>query len=403
MLRLGIAGLGIAAQQVLPGFDAMADVVSVAAVADVRADALREVQSRRPGVLAFDSVEAMCASPDIDAVWVATPNQLHARHAVCAAENGKHIVCEKPMATSIDECNQIVAAVERHGVKYVQGHSKAYQEPLAIMRRVIDGGSIGRPTQISTWNYNDWLLRPSIEGERRTENGTGPVFRQGPHQIDIVRFLAGVPMRSVRAVTGRWEVGYPETESNFSALFMFENGLAATVVFNAQGYFDAAEMTWGFGEGGYRMLNADSVYPRERRTSAMTINEKQGYLRAGDPYGRGWGGGEDRASLPRQPFFGLTIVSCERGLVRQSPDGVYVYDANGRREVSCVQPVKRGESEVRELIASIAENRAPVLDAYWGRATLEACVAMLESSKQQREIELLYQAVLPNHHSEATV
>jgi phthalate 4,5-cis-dihydrodiol dehydrogenase len=379
--------------------ESMTDEVRITAVADIRPEALRDFTATRPSVRTFERVEDMCASPDVDVVWVSTPNQFHASNAVCAARNGKHVVCEKPMATSVAECNEIVAAVEANGVKYVQGHSKVYQESLQTMRRVIASGELGRPTQINTWNYNDWLLRPALPAERDTASGTGPVYRQGPHQVDIIRYLAGSRATSVRAVTGRWEAGFEATESNFSALVMFEDDLAATLSFNAQGYFDASDLTWGLSEGGYRMLNADSVLPRQRRTPIATPDEKQGYLKKGDPYGRGAMGGEDRKAVRKQQFFGLTIVSCERGVVRQSPDGVYVYDAGGRREIGCSSNASRGAAELRELIAALAENRQPLLDANWGRATLEVCVAILESSRTKREIELQYQAEIAHASS----
>jgi phthalate 4,5-cis-dihydrodiol dehydrogenase len=390
VLRLGIAGIGIAAEQVLPNIGSIADTVRLTAVADIRPDALRAFGSRHPGAQLFDSVEALCASDAVDVVWVSTPNEFHARHAVIAANNGKHVVCEKPMATTIDECNEIVAAIDANGVKYVQGHSKIYYAVLRQMRDVIKSGELGRVTQINTWNFNDWLIRPRTEAEERTDLGTGPVFRQGPHQVDIVRYLTGSPVTNVHAVTARHEVGSPHTESDYTALLTFEDGAAATLVFNAQGYFDIAELTWGLGESGYRMLNADSVRPAERR-APMSAQDKFRFQLEGDPYGRGNAGAEDRQSTRRQPFFGLTIVQCERGTLRQSPDGVYVYDCNGRRELACGSGYKRGAAELMELADSLAEDRQPFLDAAWGRATLEVCVAILESSSLRRDVELQYQ------------
>lgn len=390
MLRLGIAGIGIAAEQVLPNVGSIGDIVRLTAVADIRGEALRAFGSRRPDVQLFDSVAALCASDAVDVVWISTPNEFHAQHAVLAASHGKHVVCEKPMATSVEECNAIVAAVEANGVKYVQGHSKIYYSALRRMREVIKGGSLGRVTQINTWNFNDWLVRPRTPAEENTELGTGPVFRQGPHQVDIVRYLAGSPVATVRAVTARNEAASPHTESDYTALLTFEDGAAATLIFNAQGYFDVSELTWGIGESGFRMLNAESVLPLERRPP-MTAEEKFRFQLEGDPYGRGAAGAEDRKALRRQPFFGITIVQCERGTVRQSPDGVYVYDREGRRELACGAGYKRGAAELMELADALNEGREPFLDAAWGRATLEVCVAILESGAQRRELSLRYQ------------
>jgi predicted dehydrogenase len=92
VLRLGIAGIGIAAEQVLPNIGSIADTVRLTAVADVRADALQAFGTRHPGVALFDSVEALCACDDVDVLWIATPNQFHAEHAVLAANHAKHVV-----------------------------------------------------------------------------------------------------------------------------------------------------------------------------------------------------------------------------------------------------------------------------------------------------------------------
>lgn len=98
-LRVGIAGLGGAARQVLPSFEHMPGV-ELTAVADVRPKALEDFASL--GVKTFASADAMCDSSDVDAVWTSTPNDLHMEHVSRAANNGKHVICEKPMALNLE-------------------------------------------------------------------------------------------------------------------------------------------------------------------------------------------------------------------------------------------------------------------------------------------------------------
>jgi phthalate 4,5-cis-dihydrodiol dehydrogenase len=184
-LRLGIAGVGIAATQVLPHIGKIADKVVLTAIADWRPEACAAMAETYPGIKTFDSVEKLCKSNDVDVVWVSTPNEYHAEHAVLAAEGGKHIVCEKPMAVTLEECNAIIAAAEANKVRYVQGHSKIYYEPLRRMRAVIKSGRIGRVTQINSWNYNDWLIRPGAAPDRhralsRGRQGDEPACRDRP-------------------------------------------------------------------------------------------------------------------------------------------------------------------------------------------------------------------------------
>jgi phthalate 4,5-cis-dihydrodiol dehydrogenase len=390
-LRLGIAGTGIAALQVLPHLATLGGKVELAALADVRR-ANMDFFCERYGraVPMYDSVEAMCASPEVDAVWVASPNSLHAEHTIAAARHGKHVICEKPMAVRLDDCAAMVEAVERHGIKFVQGHSKAYDTPIRKMREIVDSGDLGRVIHIQTWNWNDWLLRALVHSEVDTAQGSGVVFRQGPHQADIVRFLGGGMVRSVRAVAGRCDPDFPDGEGNYTAFLEFDGGAAATLVFDGYGYFDAAELTWGIGESGKRMRNPDSVAPRARPGGPISAEAKYAMVRAGNPYGYGPGGGVDESSPRRNPFFGLTVVSCERGVLRQHPDGIYVYGAQGRREIP-VEAHRGRTSELLELYEAVTMNRPTLLDARWGMASTEVCLAILQSSRERREILLHHQ------------
>ena len=247
ILNLGIAGLGNAGHAVLRDLK-QTPAIALGAVADVRKDALESFREKN-GVVTFDSVEAMCQSRNIDAVWIATPNEFHAEHAIAAAVNGKHIVCEKPMALSLEECDRMNAAAAESGVKLLM-HSKAGDPPVVKMREVVASGRLGRLIQINSWNYKGWLKTARLPSEVDTSKGGGVVYRQGAHQIDIVRCIGGGTVKSVRAITGKWHPSF-ETEGNYTAFLEFEDGTPATLVFNGYGGFDITELTWGIGEGGY--------------------------------------------------------------------------------------------------------------------------------------------------------
>src|SRR5918999_2456284 len=101
MLRLGMAGLGVASTQILPSI-LLLPFIKITAACDLRIDALQKFRQTYQGET-YTSVEELCASPNVDVVYIATPNQLHAQHAITAAEHKKHIIVEKPMAISIAE------------------------------------------------------------------------------------------------------------------------------------------------------------------------------------------------------------------------------------------------------------------------------------------------------------
>ena len=82
--------------------------------------------------------------PAVEVVYIATPHQFHAPHAVLAAEHGKHIILEKPMALTLAECDTIIAAVERHKVHLIVGHTHAFDPAVRLMREIIARGELGR-------------------------------------------------------------------------------------------------------------------------------------------------------------------------------------------------------------------------------------------------------------------
>jgi phthalate 4,5-cis-dihydrodiol dehydrogenase len=187
----------------------------------------------------------------------------------------------------------------------------------------------------------------------------------------------------VRAFTGAWQP-HLNTEGNYTALIEFEDGTPATLVFNGYGYFNITDLTWGIGEGG-RKIEAiyDSWQPPTGPVDAATL-----YGVGGRP--RRTGSSPERY----QPIFGLTIVSCERGDIRQSPNGLFVYSQEGCEEILCPPYEDRG-AELRELAAAVTEGRRAFPDGRWGRATLEVILAILRSSQARRAIEMTRQVSAP--------
>lgn len=388
VLRVGLAGLGSVARTILGSVDSI-EGVKLTAVADIRQEPLDAARGKY-GVETFDSVEAMCESPDVDAVWVCTPNLFHSEHTIIAAEHGKHVICEKPMAVTLEQAQAMVDSVDRNGVRYVQGHSKIFDPPIRRMREVVSSGELGRLIQLSTWEYKPWISgQPRLGSEVDSSMGGGVLYRQGPHQTDIVRGIAGGMVKSVRAVAGRWNPSFPLAEGDYTAFLEFEDGVAATMMFNGYGYFDITELTWGIGEGGQRR-DIDIPVPFERYDDFVEADAK--YAFAGKRAEREEA--ERLSGRRNQPFFGLTIASCERGDIRQSPDGLYIYDENGRREIT-FDNRGQGRGELTELRDAIREERPTFPDARWGMASLEVILGILQSSDERREVTMSLQTPVP--------
>lgn len=376
-LKIAVAGLGRAFSLMVPAFTLDPRVAMVAG-ADPRPEARSKFEADF-AARAFGSVEELVAQPGVDVIYVATPHQFHAAHARAAAAAGKHVLVEKPMALSLEECRSMIAAARKAGVQLIVGHSHSFDAPILHARRLIESGRFGRVRMISALNYTDFLYRPRRPEELDSASGGGAVFNQAAHQVDMVRLLAGARVKAVHALTGAWDPARP-TEGAYSCQLKFEDGCFATLVYSGYAHFDSDELAGWIGEMGTR--KDPSSYGAARR--ALTGNEVS--LKASRNYGG------PAFSMPAaqeaHQHFGELIVSCERADLRPMPTGVMVYgDAARRLEPLAPPRVPRAEV-IDELCAAVVEGRVPLHGGEWAMQTLEVCLAMLRSSREQREIAL---------------
>src|SRR6185503_5470616 len=165
----------------------------------------------------------------------------------CAAK--KHVLTEKPMAIRVEQAQAMVTDAERAGVVLQVGHSHSYDLPIARMAEIAASGRLGRVRMIHTWNFTDWMARPRRAAEFDVGQGGGVTYRQGAHQIDILRLIGGGLVKSVRATTFDWH----ESRRSIGAhtiYLNFANGAVATAVYNGYGHFSGAELIGGIGEWG---------------------------------------------------------------------------------------------------------------------------------------------------------
>jgi phthalate 4,5-cis-dihydrodiol dehydrogenase len=380
-IGIGVAGLGRAFSFMAASFAADARLRLVAA-ADPRPEALQRFRSDFSGTT-HASVEQLCADPQVDAVYVATPHQFHAEHVRLAASHGKHVLVEKPMALALDECRAMIRAARDAGVRLVVGHSHSFDLPILATRKLIDSAEFGRVRMITALNFTDYLYRPRRPEELDTLKGGGAVFNQAAHQVDVVRMLAGARAISVRASTGAWDPSRP-TEGAYSCLIAFEGGSFATLVYSGYAHFDSDEFMGWIGEMGRR--KDPSAYGAARK--ALASSDEQALKNA-----RNYGGSEFIAPA-RSEFhqhFGPVVVSCDRADLRPLPDRVEICGDTGRRSVALASPGIPRVEVIDELYAAVVEGRQPVHDGEWAAATLEICLAILRSGRESREISLTSQ------------
>ena len=384
--RWGVAGLGRAFTLMLPTF--VADPrVRLCAAADPRAEARARFTADFDAP-AYATVDELCADPAVDVVYVASPHQMHASHAIAAARHGKHVLVEKPMSLSLTDCTRMIDAASAAGVQLVVGHSHGFDAPIARARALIDTHTFGPVRMIHAFYYTDFMYRPRRPEELDTAQGGGAVWNQAAHQVDIVRLLAGGRATSVRALTGNWDAKR-NTEGAYSALLTFEGGSFASLTYNGYGYFDSDEFCDWIGELGMRKSAGNHGVARRALRAAPDAAAEVALKNA-----RNYGGSAYRSAAITDPatqahqHFGTFLISCEGGDLRPMPHGVMVYDAAGTRLEPLPPPTVPRVEVIDALERAIASGVPALHDGRWARATLEVCAALLESARTGVEVAL---------------
>lgn len=178
----------------------------------------------------FGDWREQIADPEIDAVYIATPVYLHAEQTIAAAEAGKHVLCEKPMALSVAECDRMFVACQANNIKLGVAYYRRFYPVLGRIKEIIASGLIGRVTvvQINAFEYFDpspddprhWLLE-------REKSGGGPMIDFGCHRLEILNDLFG-PVKRIESLVSK-DTFDREVEDAAAALMQFDGGECAVL------------------------------------------------------------------------------------------------------------------------------------------------------------------------------
>lgn len=384
-LKLGVIGLGRAFTLMLPTFAADPRIALVAA-SDPRLDA-RERFAAEFGAKGFEDAEALCADPDVKAVYIASPHQFHVAHVKYAAKHRKHMLVEKPMALTIKDGREMTAAAKAANVKLLVGHSHSFDLPYLRTRAMIRSGAYGHVRMINALNFTDFLYRPRRPEELDTARGGGVVFSQAAHQVDIVRLLAGAKATSVRAFTGNWDAAR-NCEGAYSAQIKFDDGSFASLTYSGYAHFDSDEFMGWSGELG-QQRDADASYGRARQALKKATNAAdETAMKNARAYGIAGRDAFRAGDSVAHNHFGLVVASCERADLRPLPHGVMVYGDDERHLEEIPAPEIPRAEVVDELYDAVMSGTPPLHSGEWGLATLEICLAILESARSGHEVEL---------------
>ncbi|MET1029412.1 Gfo/Idh/MocA family protein [Domibacillus tundrae] len=338
-IKVGIIGCGsIAKHRHIPEY-AMNDNVDIVAFCDIiaaRAHAFADQYNAK----AYVDYTELLENEEIDAVSVCTPNSLHAPVSIAALKAGKHVLCEKPMATSNEEAEAMIAAANESGKKLMIGHNQRFVASHAKARSIIESGELGKiysfrtafghggPEQWSADGEHSWFF----DKERAFIGAMGDL---GVHKTDLLRFLIGEEFVEAAAFVETSAKANSTVDDNAVCILKSESGIIGTLA-----------ASWSYN------------------------------------------GGEDNS----------TVFYAEKGIMRleDDPDYSLIIDyKNGnseRHSLGAIQSNEEGQQTdthvVEHFINSIVEDKTPPVCGNEGKKSLEVILAALESSETKQIVRI---------------
>lgn len=268
--RWGLVGLGrIADTEIAPGISALdGHELSVVVSRDqAKADAFAASHGAGRGTTSYDE---MLRADDVDAVYIATPNALHAEQVMLAAAAGKHVLCDKPLATSVSDAEKAIAACQDAGVRLGLMFQTRRHQGVPEAAAAVRDGTLGRvvmaQVEMSAGRNlpKGWRTDPALAG-------LGTINNIGVHAFDLLRYLLGAEVVEVAAMIDR-EEGF-SVDTAATILLRLDNGTLAYVNANQAVPFAQDDFVLYGTEG--RALGRNLSRPRREGTFVLTTGDGQ--------------------------------------------------------------------------------------------------------------------------------
>ncbi|MFO0969441.1 MAG: Gfo/Idh/MocA family oxidoreductase [Gemmataceae bacterium] len=293
----------------------------------------------------------------MEAVVIGTPHPLHAAPAIRAAEAGIHVLVEKPMAATLEDCDAMIGAAKQAGVLLGVISQRRFYEPVARMKQAIDAGKIGRPAlgvfTMYSWREPSYYQSDPWRGKWDTEGG-GVLVNQSPHQLDLLRWFMG----PIAEVSGYWaNVNHPgvEVDDTAVAVLRFQNGgLGAIVTSVAQK------------PGIYTKVHIHG-------TSGASI---------GVETDRGATFIAGMTAIAEPPLNDVWTIPGEEHLLAD-------FQAEDRARFTQIDATTHYHAlQIQDFLRAIRERRPPLVTAQDGRAVVELFAAIYRSNRERRAAPL---------------
>ena len=246
-VQWGIVGCGWVARDYVAPALATSSTARLSAACDPDPSALSRIAQNAAGVARHTDLADFLATPGLEAVYVATPNHLHRPIVEAAARAGKHVLCEKPMATSLADAEAMVAVCRAAGVRYATAFDQRFHGRHRRLRELVRDGRLGLLTAVrvhyACWTPADWSP-PTTEGTHDNwrvdpaRAGGGAFIDLAPHGLDLAQVLLGEPLVETKCLLQRRVFDYP-VDDGAALIGRFRSGalLLLNVAYNCPDHF----------------------------------------------------------------------------------------------------------------------------------------------------------------------
>lgn len=232
-LQVGVIGCGsIAQHRHLPEYAAnkQIDIAAVCDIVKTRADEIAALY----GAVSYESVEELLQNEEIDAVSVCTPNYLHAPISIAALKAGKHVLCEKPMATSREDAEQMIEAARESGKKLMIAHNQRFVPSHAKAKEILASGEVGKVYSFRTAFGHPGPEAWSVDGKdswffEKEKAFIGAMGDLGVHKTDLIRYVLGEEIVEVGSFVETSAKEFATVDDNAVCILKSESGIIGTL------------------------------------------------------------------------------------------------------------------------------------------------------------------------------
>lgn len=263
LLKIGVIGCGsIAKNRHLPEYklNNSAEIIAVCDIVEERAQELAEIYEAK----AYTDFIELLNNPSIDAVSICTPNYLHAPMTIAALEAGKHVLCEKPMATSREEAEKMIAAATKAGKKLMIAHNQRFVDSHQIAKEIIASGEIGKVYSFRSAFGHAGPESWSADGKaswffKKDQAFIGAMGDLGVHKTDLLRYLLDEEFVEVAAFVKSSAKENSDVDDNATFILQTESGIIGTLA-ASWAYVQEDNSTIIYGEKGILRLEDDPEF-----------------------------------------------------------------------------------------------------------------------------------------------